>query len=98
MTKESVKRERELIAQLRKSTSVREVLERAKALNWNLSEQEAREYLELITPDKPKKGYLNLLLKLVDTENSAEREVIYDKIAEHEMKRMQEEEQQPKGG
>ncbi len=31
---------------------------------------------------------MDLLLELVDVEDEAEREAIYDKIAEHEMKRM----------
>ncbi len=61
MTKESVERERELIAQLRESTSVQEVLERARALKWNISEDEAREYLDLITPDDPKEMENKLL-------------------------------------
>lgn len=50
MMSESGKREIELMRQLRKATSVQEVLEKAKALNWDFSEEEAREYLGLIMP------------------------------------------------
>ncbi len=57
-----------------------------------------REFPGQTTPDEPEKEHLELLLELVDVEDEAEREAIYDKTAEHEMRRMQEEKQKPKGG
>lgn len=55
MTKEYVKHVRELMDQLRQSTSVEEVLQRSKPLGMDLTEEDAKEYLGLITSESGEK-------------------------------------------
>lgn len=88
---------------LDKSTSPEEILDLGAKLQMKFTPEKAAQLAELhkrsislMSPqaqNEPEKGYLELLLKLVDTENSTEREAIYDEIAEHETRRMQEVEQ-----
>ncbi len=77
MLSKSDKRDIELMNQLKKATSVQEVLETAKALKWDFSEQEAREFLGQTTSEKesPSKGIsqeaINTLLDLSITTEEA---------------------------
>lgn len=91
MMSESGKREIELMRQLRKSTSVQEILEKAKALNWDFSEEEARDYLKLITRNDPEKGFMDLLLEALATDDLAQKEELFAKIEEQEWKRVEQE-------
>ena len=91
MMSESGKREIELMRQLRKSTSVQEILEKAKALNWDFSEEEARELLKLITPNEPEKGFMELLREALATDDLAKKEELFAKIEEQERKRVEQE-------
>ncbi len=91
MMSESGKREIELMRQLRKSTSVQEILEKAKALNWDFSEEEARDYLKLITRNDPEKGFCELLREALATDDLAKKEELFAKIEEQERNRVKQE-------
>ncbi len=51
MPTEEVTRVAELIRKLHRATSIQEVLELSKQLGRNLTEEEAKEYLSLLTPN-----------------------------------------------
>ncbi len=55
MLGQSDRQDIELMNQLTKATSVQEILETAKALKWDFSEEEAREFLGLLASDEQKK-------------------------------------------
>ena len=55
MLSEEGKREIELMNQLLKAKSIKEVLDISNRLDWDVSEEEAREFLGLLTSDEIKK-------------------------------------------
>ena len=70
---------------------MQEILEKAKALNWDFSEEEARDYLKLITRNDPEKGFMDLLLEALATDDLAQKEELFAKIEEQERKRVEQE-------
>ncbi len=56
MLSEEGKREIELMNQLLKAKSIKEVLDISNRLDWDVSEEEAREFLGLLTSDEKKEG------------------------------------------
>lgn len=91
------KQEREWMDRLDESTNPQEILELSKNLKMRLTpdnaqtiaEAHARIIARRTVQGEPEKGFMELLLEAISTEDSTQKEAIYEKIVEQEIKRLQ---------
>lgn len=87
----SLQQERELRRKLRAASGIAEIKEIGSQLGMDFTEELAQEYLKTISQNKPEKGFCELLREAHATDDSTQKEVIYEKIAEQERKRVEQE-------
>ncbi len=90
--KRMTKQENDLMNIMRTSTDPQEIIETAAKLGpepWTM--EEAEDLAEINKSDEPEKGFMELLLEALSTEDLTQKEAIYEKIVEQEIKRLQKE-------